>query len=74
MPTFTNPFEWVTKLPDRTLAHAACKNGIQCDGSHGCRNIHNGNPAHERCQNGQQCTGPGCRLHTGKTARKRVRQ
>lgn len=25
---------------------------------------------HERCLNGVNCTGPGCRVSTGKTARK----
>lgn len=25
---------------------------------------------HGKCQNGENCTGPGCRAHTGKTARK----
>jgi len=31
-------------------------------------NIHG---RHERCQDGDACTGPRCRIHTGKTARKK---
>ena len=27
---------------------------------------------HDKCQNRANCTGPGCRLQTGKTARKRA--
>lgn len=26
---------------------------------------------HVHCQNGANCDGPGCKVHTGKTARKR---
>lgn len=26
---------------------------------------------HHNCQQGDACTGPGCRKHTGKTARKK---
>lgn len=26
---------------------------------------------HEKCQNGNQCRGPGCRIETGKTGKKR---
>lgn len=25
---------------------------------------------HQRCQQGERCNGPGCRVYTGKTARK----
>lgn len=36
----------------------------------------NGTDNHERagCQQGKYCTGPGCRIKTGKTARKRHNQ